>query len=77
MPNIPGRPYLGPGADKVAFAHLADFHGVDAITAGERLHRFKAAGGLGPADNVAFGRTGDVYDEATGEKLGSLTDPNS
>ena len=51
------------------------YHGVTRVVASNRLHRIKASEGLGPADNVVFGRTGDVYDELTGEFIGSLTDP--
>jgi hypothetical protein len=62
-------------AFQLAYAHLEKYHGVTRGVARERLHRIKARGGLGPTDNVVFGRTGDVYDEATEERLGSLTDP--
>ena len=67
----------GLGAPKEVYQRLDDHHGVEPAIARHRLHRLKAAGGLGPADNLVFGRTGDVYDERTGEFLGSLTDPNS
>ena len=61
-------------AAKRAFEHLDEFHGVDPATASNRLHKLKARGGLGPADNVTIGRTGDVYDAKTGRWLGTLTD---
>jgi hypothetical protein len=38
-----------------------------------RLHEIKAATGRGPADDVVFDLTGNVYDPGTGELLGSLT----
>lgn len=37
-----------------------------------RLRQWQA--GLGAADDVAIGRTGDVYNVANGERIGSLTD---
>ena len=74
-PLIRGHPYSGPTAPERAYEHLAAYHGVDRGTASDRLHSIKARAGLGPIDNVVIGRTGDVYDEATGERLGSLTDP--
>ncbi|MCP4303941.1 MAG: hypothetical protein GY788_03480, partial [bacterium] len=48
-------------------------HGIPRVTASERLHEIKAASGLGGADNVLFGPTGDVWDPVTGDWLGSLT----
>jgi RHS repeat-associated protein len=71
---IPGRPFKGPNAPQQAFQHLKDFHGVDIIDASHRLHVIKTKNGLGAADNVIFGKTGDVYHPVTGELLGSLTD---
>jgi hypothetical protein len=74
-PLIPGRPYEGPTAPDRAYEHLAAYHGVDKGTASDRLHSIKARAGLGPIDNVVIGRTGDVYEEFSGERVGSLTDP--
>jgi hypothetical protein len=54
------------------FRHLADHHGVDLFAASERLHRIKQAQGLGPADDVYLGLTGDVYDPKSGEFIGNL-----
>jgi len=71
---IPGRPFIGANAAKRAFEQLDEFHGVDPATASNRLHKLKARGRLGPADNVTIGRTGDVYDAKTGRWLGTLTD---
>jgi hypothetical protein len=71
---IPGRPFIGVNAPKLAFDHLWKYHGVDPVTASNRLHKPYALGGLGPADDVAIGRTGDVYNAKTGQWLGTLTD---
>jgi hypothetical protein len=75
VPEIPGNPYRGSDAPDRAYAHLRDYHGVPPGTASDRLHRIKQRSGLSPIASVAIGRTGDVYDEMTGEHLGSLTDP--
>jgi hypothetical protein len=74
MAPIPGNPFKGPTAPDRAFKHLQRFHGIEPATASHRLHKLKDQGGLGPADDVVIGRTGDVYNAATGERLGSLTD---
>jgi hypothetical protein len=71
---IPGHPFRGANAAQDAFKHLEQFHGISPTVASERLHNIKAAYGLGAADNVVIGRTGDVYNSQTGERLGSLTD---
>ncbi len=71
--KIPGHPYRGPNAARDAFQHLEKFHATDPHVASERLHAIKEAAGLGPADNAIIGRTGDVYNPYTGEKIGSLT----
>jgi hypothetical protein len=71
---IPGNPFRGPTAPQQAFQHLQRFHGIDPAVASNRLHRIKQAAGLGAADDVVIGRTGDVYNAVTGEYLGSLTD---
>ena len=74
--EIPGTGHfegrLGPEG---AARHLGRFHGIDRDTFRERLHRIKKKAGLRPDEDVIIGRTGDVYDAATGEPLGSLTDP--
>lgn len=70
----PGRPFRGPNAPQEAFDHLRKYPGVNPEVASNRLHRLKEPGGLGPADNVAIRRTGDVYNAQTGERMGSLTD---
>jgi hypothetical protein len=75
MNPIPGKPFRGPDAPKDSFRHLADHHGVSPEIASRRLHRLKKMARLDPADPVAIGRTGDVYNEATGEWIGTLTDP--
>jgi RHS repeat-associated protein len=58
--------------DEVA-RRLERYHGIDRALASERLHEIKAATGRGPADNVLFDLTGNVYDPVTRESLGSLT----
>jgi hypothetical protein len=73
--NVPGNPFRGPGAPQRAFDHLERFHGLDPHVASNRLHTLKQSGGLGAADDVIIGRTGDVYDARTGDWLGTLTDP--
>jgi RHS repeat-associated protein len=73
--EIPGHPFTGPNAARDAFKHLEKYSGVDPIVASERLHQIKEAAGLGPADNAIIGRTGDVYNPYTGERIGSLTQP--
>ncbi|KZM74615.1 hypothetical protein AWN90_21265 [Nocardia terpenica] len=52
---------------------LSRYHGIDRNTASDRLHAIKAAHGRGGADNVLFDMSGNVYDPATREWLGSLT----
>jgi hypothetical protein len=74
MSSIPGRPFRGKDAPAKAVKHLQTHHGVSPADAGHRLHRLKEQGGLGPADDVTIGRTGDVYNAVTGERLGTLTD---
>lgn len=75
--EIPGDPYRGADAPRRAYAHLERFHGIERLMATRRLHRMKQSSGLGATANVVIGRTGDVYDEVTGERLGSLTDPGA
>lgn len=75
-PCIPGNPFTGKDAPAEAFTHLKKHHGLDPEVASNRLHKLKKDGGLGAADDVAIGRTGDVYNAQTGERLGSLTDKN-
>jgi hypothetical protein len=73
--EIPGNPYRGSDAPSRAYEHLRAYHGVSPGIASDRLHRIKQRSGLRPITSVVIGRTGDVYDEMTGEHLGSLTDP--
>ena len=75
-PSIPGKPFTGKGAPDLAKAHLEANHGVAPATTGNRLHKLKASGGIAPDADVAIGKTGDVYNAATGEWLGTLTDPS-
>ena len=76
MNPIPGYPFRGMHAPERAYEHLEHYHGLDQSIASNRLHKIKHAAGLAPDDDVAIGRTGDVYNEATGERLGSLTEPS-
>ena len=76
LPPIPGiKHFRGKDADERCFAHLENHHGIDRYTASVRLHSIKQRAGVGPAEDVVFGYTGDVYREATGEHLGMLSDP--
>lgn len=74
MAVIPGNPFRGPNAPQQAYKHLKKYHGIDPTVASNRLHKIKQRAGLGAADEVVIGRTGDVYNARTGERLGSLTD---
>ena len=71
--DVPGNPFSGANAQRDAFKHLEKYHGVNEALSGERLHNIKKSAGLGGADNVIFGRTGDVYNAKTGEHIGNLT----
>lgn len=74
LPGIPGRPFYGPRAFHWASKHLLKHHGIQVAVSSVRLHRLKEEAGLGPADDVVIGRTGDVYNAITGARLGTLTD---
>jgi hypothetical protein len=74
MIDIPGKPFRGKGAPSAAYRHLRKNHGVDPNDASYRLHRLKQMAGLEPDDDVVIGKTGDVYNAMTGERIGSLTD---
>jgi hypothetical protein len=74
MIPIPGFPFRGQDAPREAFRHLKKNHGIEEIVASNRLHRLKESAFLGPADDVVIGRTGDVYNAMTGDRIGSLTD---
>ena len=65
--KISGRPFTGKNAPTKAYRHLKKYHGVDPTAASNRLHKLKKLGGVGPADDVAIGRTRDVYNAKTGE----------
>ena len=75
LPTVPGNPFRGENADERCFAHLERFHRISRYTASIRLHHIKLLAGVGPAEAVVFGRTGDVYLEVTCEHLGMLSDP--
>ena len=72
--HIPGRSFRGKDAPQKAFRHLEKYHGVAPNVASNRLHKIKEQANLGAADDVVIGRTGDVYNAKTGERIGSLTD---
>ena len=55
-----------------AFSHLNKYHGIAPELASERLHRIKSK--RAPAADVLFDRTGGVWDPATRENLGNLTE---
>jgi catalase (peroxidase I) len=55
------------------FRRLAKYHGMTAQLTSDRLHLLKEAHGRGPADNVVFDLTGNVFDSDTLAWLGSLT----
>ncbi len=74
---IPGRPYRGIGAPDAWWKEQGQDRGISRGEVGERLHDIKRRAGLGPTDDVAIGKTGDVYDERTGERIGSLTQPQN
>ena len=56
------------------FRRLELHHGISRHVAGDRLHVIKADELRGPADNVIFDMTGNMFDPATGQWLGSLTE---
>jgi hypothetical protein len=73
MPPLP--PHARRTSDvREVFRWLAKYHGIEAQTASDRLHLLKEAAGRGPADNVVFDLTGNVYDPDTLLGLGSLTE---
>jgi len=80
MIPIPGNPF--PATDKGvqdAYKHLDKNHGIKRPLASKRLHAIKRnpSSRLGARSPVSIGRTGDVYDANTGERLGSLTEGGS
>jgi hypothetical protein len=46
---------------KTVYNQLEKYHGIDPKLASERLHEIKQAAGRGPADNVVFNMTGNVF----------------
>lgn len=55
------------------YRRLAKYHGVPVDVASDRLHELKARLGIGAAAELWFDLTGNVFDPATREWLGSLT----
>jgi RHS repeat-associated protein len=74
---IPGNPYKGTGAPDAWWKEQGEERGITRGEVSDRLHDIKNRAGLGPTDDVAIGKTGDVYDERTGEWIGSLTQPQN
>jgi RHS repeat-associated protein len=74
---IPGKPYMGYGAPDAWWKEQGQNRGLTRGEVSERLHDIKDKAGLGATDDVAIGKTGDVYDERTGEWIGSLTQPQN
>jgi hypothetical protein len=73
LPTIPGKQvFAGKMGPIYAYAHLSEHHGLDPKKAHERLEHIKQHNQMGPADDVAIGSTGDVYDAANGDHLGNL-----
>jgi hypothetical protein len=60
--------------EQEVFRRLEKFHGIDAVTASDRLHEIKRQAGRGADDNVIFDLTGGVYDPNSLESLGTLTE---
>jgi len=56
------------------YRRLRVYHGIDEAVASERLHELKTEQGRGAADPLLFDLTGNVYDPATREWIGSLTE---
>jgi len=56
------------------FRRLELYHGIPRNVASNRLHVIKEMAHRGPADNVVFDMTGNVFDPITGDWLGTLTE---
>jgi len=72
--NLPSNARTTTNSSHV-FNRLETYHGIPRHVASERLHIIKSNAHRGPADNVIFDMTGNVFDPATNEWLGSLTRP--
>jgi len=71
--DIPNNARTTKNVDEI-YKRLEKYHGIDPKEASERLHYIKRIARLGPADNVIFDLTGNVYKQ-TGEWIGTLTKP--
>ena len=71
----PARPYRGANAPDQWWDEQGRPRGISRGQVRERLHDSKEGAGLSADDDVVIGRTGDVYDPKTGERIGSLTQP--
>jgi hypothetical protein len=72
---LPGKKYFR-GKDGIdgAKKHLEQYHGISPELFSERLHDIKKKAGLGGADEVVIGPTGDCFCAKTNEFIGSLTE---
>ncbi len=73
--DIPGNPYRGADAVDRWWEEQGRPRGISRGEVSDRIHDIKEGADLGPTDDVVIGRTGDVYDARTGERIGSLTQP--
>ena len=73
MRPLPSRARTFPAVSEL-FEHLRRYHKIEPNLASTRLHRIKDAVGRRGGDDVLLDRTGGVYDPATREPLGSLTE---
>lgn len=64
------------GSEGKACTQVTCLSPVALTTRTPNIRVLKQQGGLGAAHDVVIGKTGDVYNSRTGERLGSLTDPN-
>lgn len=72
VPTLPRNAKVYTEAEEV-YQHLKAYHNIDRHDASRRLHAIKENAHRGPAANVIFDATGNVYDPVTREWLGSLT----
>ncbi len=60
--------------EEEVFRRLERYHGIEQALASRRLHGIKQQAGRQADDPVLFDLTGNVYDPATLEWLGGLTE---
>jgi RHS repeat-associated protein len=56
------------------YKHLEKYHGIDPRLASERLHQIKDAWDIAPDAKLLFDKTGGIWDPATRDFYGSLTE---